>query len=242
MFLACMLSPAAACLDLTPVVLPPPEGGSDEAQEICRACLYTADDPGPGCGSEMAPCDLDSKCKAILACTFERHCYGGDTKSYLACSPACQQIVSRQDDPVIALVLPIYQCVSGGACASACVPAEVSNAGPDAGVAADVSVGDGPSGNACLDPADQAILAAGLGMTPTNCGFNCYTASTADCAIACVQNQTGLSASCSICWGGIIHCGTSKCLAQCLAPDSQDCRDCTAQFCQPAFAACAGTQ
>jgi hypothetical protein len=57
----------------------------------------------------------------------------------------------------------------------------------------------------------------------------------------CIKMETGLSAECSQCFDDTVHCAFENCFAQCSGdPGSQECADCRAQFCDPAFKTCSG--
>lgn len=237
-FIICSLAPAAACLDLTPTWVPPPDqAGSLEAQQRCHECLYSASDPGPGCGDEMAICNQNFACQSGLACSFERGCYGRDRSHAIACGGPCQAVVRRVDDPVVPLLLRVYQCVTDGPCAPACIPEQIGVGG-----AADASMSEGNTseGGACVNVADQAIVNAGLNTAAEACGRRCFSSQTPECHRDCIASQTGLSLACSACWGETIHCTASRCLPQCLAPDGAECTNCSEENCTPAFRSCSG--
>jgi hypothetical protein len=237
---ACSISGGAACLDLTPMEVTPPDTGSPEAQQRCRECVYGVNGPAPSCVDEMTRCAQSPACQSAMACSFESSCYGQDRSYALACSTVCHAFVPRVDDPVVvAILLPLYHCLIDGSCAPACVPGQMGVGAPG-DAAPTISAVDASAGGACDNARDQAIVSSGLTTTAQSCGLSCFTSATADCHIACVAEQTGLSLACSACWGETIHCGSSSCLQQCLEPASSACSECNARYCAPAFQSCSG--
>lgn len=232
------ITSASACLDLTPTVLAGDDAGG-QGNSPCYRCLSAPPDPGPGCGDKLATCQAIDACAKAYACTLAHGCFSG-TKDHLAiCTKACSSTLSSSQDPAVMPAIAVYQCLLAGPCTSMCFPDEVSEAAPEAGEPKESGT-DAVAG-ACLDSSDQAILAAGLGTTPNDCGFACIGQIDATCATMCVQMKSGLSMGCATCWGGVIQCDIQHCLGECLAPDSQTCRDCNTQFCDQDFRACSGS-
>jgi hypothetical protein len=147
--------------------------------------------------------------------------------------------VRRADDPVIPILLRLFKCLTDGPCAAACIPDEIG-VGDAADASMSVSEVDGSEGAACVNGPDQAIVNAGLNAAAQDCGLGCFGSPTSDCHTDCIRNQTGLSLACSACWGETIHCTASRCLPQCLAPDSAECTTCSEENCAPAFRSCSG--
>ncbi len=99
----------------------------------------------------------------------------------------------------------------------------------------------------CTNEADQAIVDS------QDDEFDIEQIST-DCVIAnilgdpdgskakkCIQDATDLSDQCTECFGEVALCGKDKCLGSCaINPDGQDCTDCIAANCLPAFEECSG--
>jgi hypothetical protein len=62
-----------------------------------------------------------------------------------------------------------------------------------------------------------------------------------NCNSACIARSTHLSPDCSVCWGALLNCNVASCLVPCLSPQSDACKQCNAQNCQPQFKACSGS-
>ena len=99
----------------------------------------------------------------------------------------------------------------------------------------------------CLNAADRAVLAGDGAAMVTDaaqgCGLGCLgDADPGACAGDCVATETGLSNGCAGCYGGVVVCSITNCLAPCAAdPDSRACGDCQAANCIDDFNACTGT-
>eukprot|EP00727_Mastigamoeba_balamuthi_P001906 m51a1_g11712 hypothetical protein (123) ;mRNA; f:73322-73774 len=71
-----------------------------------------------------------------------------------------------------------------------------------------------------------------------DCATKCW--GKAACSSTCIQQNTGLSQSCSDCFGDDCACMASKCIKQCmLNPQSEGCLKCHEESCLPALVACA---
>jgi hypothetical protein len=113
----------------------------------------------------------------------------------------------------------------------------------------------------CIGPEDQAALeqAGGLGAIGqlaadcpasacgseltdvlTSGGSDAARIALGDCIAACISDQSGLSRSCTDCYGSIASCSTSFCLQPC-APDpaSTECAECALENC-PDLDECTG--
>ena len=114
----------------------------------------------------------------------------------------------------------------------------------DGTVVPEVDAGPGPEVGACVNPADQQILADNaetLEATVGNCAFQCIAdPAPGTCAGACVSTTIGLSAGCAGCFGGAVTCMIANCIAQCIDAASQACSDCRATHCNEDFRTCAG--
>lgn len=99
---------------------------------------------------------------------------------------------------------------------------------------------EGGSG-ACTNPADATIMAASdFQSKVSDCATKNWGADPA--TKNCVIKDTGLSDACATCFGAEIKCAATKCMTQCISDsNSQQCKDCRAQNCDPAFTTCSGT-
>jgi hypothetical protein len=242
----------AACLDLTPSVI---EKATDDAAPgttlECLQCLSAPNVPGPGCGDQLVACQMVPICSRGMECTFRQGCYGLQIDELPICFRACADLVGFRstDSPETKPALEWYQC-STTHCRDVCLGGDAGQ-GPDGG-SADSSVDAGgsdaeateasgdASGGACTNPSDQMAEAnATFATAPRDCGLMCFGVTNPNCAAQCMQDK-GLSGACAKCWGDSINCGIKNCLGQCLDSESMACRQCSAQYCDPAFHACAG--
>jgi hypothetical protein len=123
---------------------------------------------------------------------------------------------------------------AGGAMSSSSASATSSS-----GSSGSSGSGMGPGCTGAIDMMivnDMAFL-----MTAQACGQMCLgDANKSACAASCMEMNTKLSTACSLCWGDYIACVIDHCLSQCLQLTSQQCQDCTAMYCAPAYQACSG--
>jgi hypothetical protein len=99
--------------------------------------------------------------------------------------------------------------------------------------------GEAPLVDACLNEGDQAILAMiDIEMIANGCG----TSNVGDVAgaVACVEEQSGISTDCASCFGLTIGCVFEQCLPACFDAASTECVDCRTTNCDPPFLACSG--
>ncbi|MBL8946935.1 MAG: hypothetical protein JNK45_27435 [Myxococcales bacterium] len=59
-------------------------------------------------------------------------------------------------------------------------------------------------------------------------------------AVACVEEQSGISSDCASCFGLTIGCVFEQCLPACFDTASAECVDCRTTNCDPPFLACSG--
>jgi hypothetical protein len=113
-----------ACVDLTPVTL---EGNDaalvndGSAPNECEVCLY-----GPqgqaGCGEQLAACNADAKCPAIMRCLFDKDCTRyDDDETVNRCSLPCVLAtgVTSPSDPGVVNAVALSNC-SAGPCPNSC--------------------------------------------------------------------------------------------------------------------------
>lgn len=108
------------------------------------------------------------------------------------------------------------------------------------------SSSSGSAGNNCTNSADLSIIQSqDIPTIAGNCGKT--NIATQDQIAPCIVDATkadggtGLSDACAGCFADTVKCAISKCLTQCLSDsNSQACKDCRAQNCDPAFYACSG--
>ena len=121
----------AACLDLTPRVVPtdagtPVEAGTtdpDAGPSPCWICITSPNAPGPGCAAEWAGCRVDSRCQILVECMEEIGCFKvADRGALIECIGLCAPRISLQGptDPVITLLTPVTMCARVGLCAPTC--------------------------------------------------------------------------------------------------------------------------
>eukprot|EP00727_Mastigamoeba_balamuthi_P012947 m51a1_g8275 hypothetical protein (122) ;mRNA; f:77325-77761 len=94
----------------------------------------------------------------------------------------------------------------------------------------------------CDNAADRAVFAAQRSTFHASlqqCSVSCWGAK--DCVTNCVVRSTGLSASCSLCFGLDAQCMARYCIRDCaIAPSSQACLNCHTSRCAPAMISCTG--
>jgi len=253
-----MIASFARCVDPEPVVVSSPGRATPSAD--CLKCMATPDNPGPGCGDEIDQCFTAVTCHRSYDCSIEMGCIGGKIQQLVACLPACTMAAGFQslDDPGRDYGLRVYECITRGACSTKCFT-DVADGGvllseaggaPDASDASGMQAADdagteaGVVGDACLNPADEAITSDmnGVDAKAQMCGLRCFAQPDMNCASACMASELGLSDPCANCWGASIVCVSQNCLAECLSgKDDPSCRSCSERFCNPAFHACSGT-
>jgi len=224
-------------------------GTSDE----CLACLSAPSFPAAGCGDELVGCQRVPICGRGIDCTFRQGCYHKPDEEVPICIRSCADLVGFRstDSPETVPALHWYQCATTH-CRDVCLAR--GDAGPradggpvdgsfdagtvDAEAGADAT-GDTSTG-ACTNAADQmAEATAGFATAPRDCGFMCFGMTDPNCATQCMLGK-GLSSACAQCWGDTVNCGIKFCIGQCLDSESAACRQCSAQYCDPALHACAG--
>jgi hypothetical protein len=92
----------------------------------------------------------------------------------------------------------------------------------------------------CQNTVDGCILGQldAIGAA-TACALGCLGAAP-ECSGECMA-KTGLSAGCGGCFSQTLGCMFDNCIAQCAtAPDSAECGDCRAEFCNADFETCSG--
>jgi hypothetical protein len=101
---------ASACLDVTPIVVPPKEAGSVDGG--CTLCLERPASE-QGCREVLDRCRADLGCQPVLACVEALGCFdlpAIDDK--LNCGLPCIQDagITSVDDPRVAGVLNVVKC------------------------------------------------------------------------------------------------------------------------------------
>jgi hypothetical protein len=240
----------AACLDVTPVTVPDAPPAGRRTSQACFDCINAPDDPGPGCGVEVAGCNQYTNCYVGLQCVFQQGCFNGTEAELAICSTHCAEVgqLMSADDPATAPALAFYQCALTK-CGALCRTGADGGIEEDGGVTGDGGAVDGgprdggasdARANACVNPMDEATMnGAAFATAPQDCGFKCL-GKPSPCSADCMQMK-GLTSDCAKCWGDTLECGTTFCLVECLTPNTKECRDCTAVHCDPAFHACSGT-
>lgn len=123
------------CLDVDPLPFYPRDAGTmdvgsvDDAGEdapdpkaVCRACIETPNDPGPGCGDQYQACFANDKCVLIFECVLAKGCTSAPTQpEIINCALPCVSEAGGVNigDPAVQLILPIAPCVLG-VCKPAC--------------------------------------------------------------------------------------------------------------------------
>jgi hypothetical protein len=131
---------------------------------------------------------------------------------------------------------------TGGAAGQAGAAGSAGAAG-EAGAAGSAGAAGGPpdaGSGACTNQADFTIIqGATFQATVSDCATKNWGADPA--TKKCIVDATKLSDACATCFGATIKCAAQKCMAQCIADqNSQGCKDCRAQNCDPAFVTCSG--
>jgi len=109
-----------------------------------------------------------------------------------------------------------------------------------AGGAGEGGAGGAPAaGDACLDQL-EIVCDAGWDAAVTKCATE--GVGQAGPTAECLVTDTGVSASCAACFGGVSMCILTNCLASGCAtdPNGEGCLACRAEFCDDDFDACAG--
>jgi hypothetical protein len=115
------------CTDTTPIDVPPKEGGvidaggDARARPECHACISAPDDPGPGCGDELAACFGTMYCGEIYECAYALGCVFEATyeDSLLCAIRPCGKINNAYLDSLTAAT-KLTECFHK-ACADVCV-------------------------------------------------------------------------------------------------------------------------
>eukprot|EP01083_Nonionella_stella_P050606 134567_1 len=98
----------------------------------------------------------------------------------------------------------------------------------------------------CVDVSDKKIVeSAPFDQTMSACAqnFKCVLSPHyADCVSNCLMDKSGLSKSCAQCYGADAGCSKSHCAQKCAmyGPDSTQCRQCSADFCEADLEKCTG--
>jgi hypothetical protein len=122
---AVVASYAFGCVDVTPIlVIDESDGGSPDAaaeQAACVACFEKPNDPGPGCGDELAACRAYPSCRAVIDCILEAHCVTQSRDQEVRCAAACFEKVGVRTaaDPASVLGAKLDACVRAK-CAAVC--------------------------------------------------------------------------------------------------------------------------
>lgn len=112
----------------------------------------------------------------------------------------------------------------------------------DAPVVALDTPGDAPSGGegACNNAPDLAVLAMDT-IEPIieRCAGTTFGREPA--TTNCIRDMSGLSAGCSMCFGGSVACVVRACFTECIGgASSPACVRCRDENCTPAFVTCSG--
>lgn len=102
-----------------------------------------------------------------------------------------------------------------------------------------------PGDGACTNPTDLGIIedtgAEGMSAVIGNCTLPCFgNPDVSGCVGECVSGETGLSGSCSACFGDVGACTLTACIFECIDPSNPACQECVAASCGAAFEECAG--
>ncbi len=129
---------AVGCLDLTPIVIIPPEAspkpkrdaevdGSDGGAVTCLACIKRPN-AELGCDDEIRTCLAETKCNLAYQCILERDCFEEySQQDKILCGYPCVEkagVVSLTDK-TIELILSVVSCAEKG-CQ---VPCHISDGG-----------------------------------------------------------------------------------------------------------------
>lgn len=130
---------AAACLDLTPIYVappdaapppPPPIDAGPDAPDVdirpsCQKCIETPDVPGPGCSDELAACLADPVCRSSYECILFNGCLTkGTRQKVIICGLPCAEdagIVTQTEDAALE-ILNVANCAAT-TCHSSCLDA-----------------------------------------------------------------------------------------------------------------------
>jgi len=128
----------------------------------------------------------------------------------------------------------------GGSSGSSGSGATTEATGTETTASVDSSDGGAPPlVDACLNAEDGAILEqVDEEMIANTCAMQ--NVGNVEGAVACIEEQTGLSGDCASCFGLTIACVFAECLPQCFDPTSTECLECRAAECDAAFSACSG--
>jgi hypothetical protein len=117
---------AVGCLDPSPYYLdvdaaapPPRDAGADGGG--CGRCLNAPDQPGPGCATEVAACQMDPVCRDTFAC-FQTRCEGlTSQEQVVGCGLPCAQEagLTSTAGSTFTLATNVFNCLLG-ACLGAC--------------------------------------------------------------------------------------------------------------------------
>jgi hypothetical protein len=121
-----------ACVDPTPIIVPPPEAGSPAADAsvdggfdlaACTACLMAPDMPGPGCADEVNACQAKTTCADAIDCLTETNCYGRTSASFIQCAIPCadEAGLSIGGGASYTAAIGLFGCIANGVCAPKCI-------------------------------------------------------------------------------------------------------------------------
>jgi hypothetical protein len=111
-----------ACLDVTPIVVPPREAGAITEGQPCLRCVQKPSEEN-GCADGIAACVADPRCNQVYECMVDDACLDHpiiDDK--ITCTLPCTAeagIVSFSNDHAVDLLLQVVQC-GQERCAAAC--------------------------------------------------------------------------------------------------------------------------
>ncbi len=102
---------ASACLDVTPVVLPPKDAAF-AGDGSCTACLEL---PAAqhGCDDQLSACRQDPGCAPVLTCIQTLDCFDRPSiDEKLTCGAPCIQEagITAVDDPRVVALLNVVKC------------------------------------------------------------------------------------------------------------------------------------
>lgn len=149
------------------------------------------------CKSELQACQDDEKCGLTVSCVLSMCLDTLDQNCILSC--AFQSGISSQNDPAVALLFPVFQCISGS-CPNDCPNLGMGQGGGGQGGSGSGGTGGssgsaGASGSAGSGGANQATCQQNIQKCGTVCqgpGLQCFQDSACQ---ACVQTQ-GADPSC----------------------------------------------
>jgi hypothetical protein len=95
-------------------------------EAVCAACIASPEDPGPGCKTPYDACMAEPKCKLMIQCAFEDHCFLGPRKAFLGCGLPCltKAGVETSDDMILGFASNLFQCLANGPCGDICFSGE----------------------------------------------------------------------------------------------------------------------